>query len=172
MVGVLVSSGVSVASKTTTTKASSTPTGGAIQLIVQPGETQGAGKIIVTGAIGDWGTTSPSKTKAGTKYGIATLTKGGFEVNLTTIAEKINSGQPTPNSATCSLEISATAPAAISNGTGAYKGIKGSVDLTETFGFIAPRFTSGKKNGQCNFSNSAKPVAEMGTVYGTGTVTF
>ncbi len=148
------------------------PKGGAIQIIVQPGDQQGAGKIIVTGAIGDHGTTSPSKTKGNTKYGVATLTEGSFKVDLTAISKKVNSANPAPNSATCSAEISETAPAAISNGTGAYKGVQGSVNLTETFGFIAPRFTTGKKKGQCNWSNNAMPVAQMGTVYGTGSVTF
>jgi len=171
LVGSLILSGVSAAG-TSTTKGASTPKGGAIQIIVQPGAQQGAGKIIVTGAIGDYGTTSPSKTKGKTKYGVAKLTKGGFEVDLTAISNKVNSASPTPNSATCSVEISATAPAAISDGTGAYKGIKGSINLTETFGFIAPRYTSGKKKGQCNWSNNATPVAQMGTVYGTGSVSF
>lgn len=149
----------------------SMPKGGAIQIIVQPGDQQGAGKIIVTRAIGDYGTTSPSKTKGDTKYGVATLTKGGFEVDLTALSKKVNADKPAA-SETCSVEISETAPAAISNGTGAYKGVQGSVNLTETFGLIAPRFTSGKKKGQCNWSNNAKPVSQMGTVYGTGRVNF
>jgi hypothetical protein len=162
----------SVAGASALAASSGTPKGGPIQLIVQPGGQQGAGKIIVTGAIGDYGTSSPSKTKGKTKYGVATLKKGGFKIDLTAIFKKVNSANPTPNSVTCSVEISESAPAAISNGTGAYKGVRGSVNLTETFGFIAPRFTKGKHKGQCNWAPNATPVAQMGTVYGTGSVSF
>jgi hypothetical protein len=152
--------------------AGATPAGGSIQLIVQPGAQQGAGKIIVTGAIGDYGTTSPGKTSGKGKYGTAKLTKGTFEINLTTISSKVNSANPTFNNSTCSAELSATAPAAILNGTGQYKGISGTVNLTETFAFIGPRNTKGAKKGQCNQSNNATAVAQMGTVYGTGTIRF
>lgn len=152
--------------------ASEEPAGGPIQFIVQPGNEQGAGKIIVTGAIGDYGTTSPSKHRGHGVYGIATLKKGTFEVNLTKIEKKVNSAKPSFNRSTCSVEISATAPAKISNGTGLYKGVSGSVRLTEAFAFIGPRYTKGPKKGQCNMSNKAKPVDVMGTVYGKGTVRF
>lgn len=67
--------------------ASEKPAGGPIQFIVQPGNEQGRGKIIVTGVIGDYGTTSPSKHGGHTAYGIATLKKGTFEVNLTKVEE-------------------------------------------------------------------------------------
>lgn len=148
---------------------SSTPKGGPIEMLVQPGSQQGAGKIIFTGAIGDSGTSSPSKTKGSEKYGVATLSKGTLEVNLTAITKKLESANPPFDSATCSAEVSVTAPAAISNGTGSYKGVKGSVNLTEVFAFISPRYTTGKKKGQCNGNATA---AEMGTVYGSGSVSF
>jgi hypothetical protein len=145
------------------------PKGGPVDVIVQPGNNQGAGKIIFTGAIGDYGTSSPTKTKNGQKYGVATLSKGTLHVDLTAIAKKVNSANPPFDSATCSAEVSETAPAAISDGTGAYKGVSGSVTLTETFAFVSPRFTKGKKKGQCNGNATA---AEMGTVYGSGSVSF
>lgn len=151
---------------------SSTPKGGPIGLIVQPGDSQGAGKIIFTGAIGDYGTSSPTKTKDGHKYGVAALSKGTLHVDLTAITKKVNSANPPFDSATCSAEISETAPAGISDGTGAYKGVSGSVNLTETFAIVVPRYTSGKHKGQCNASPSATPAAQIGTVYGTGSVTF
>jgi hypothetical protein len=148
------------------------PAGGQIQFIVQPGNEQGSGKIVVTGAIGDYGTTSPSKHAGHKVYGIAKLKKGSFEVDLTKIEKKMNSQNPPVNQSTCSAELSGTAPAKISKGTGLYKGISGSVSLTESFAFIGPRYTSGPKKGQCNLGNNAKPVAVMGTVYGKGTVRF
>ena len=81
---------------------SSMPKGGPVDLIVQPGNNQGAGKIIFTGAIGDYGTSSPTKTKSGQKYGVATLTKGTLHVDLTAITKKVNSANPPFDSATCS----------------------------------------------------------------------
>ena len=174
LVGVF--SGVSAASKTTTTKtsttttqASNTPTGGAIQLIVQPSlSQQGGGKVIITGAIGDYGTGQKLKTSKGT-YNRVNLTKGTFEVDLTAINKKVNAANPTLNTATCSAEISETAPVSLLDGTGLYKGISGSVTLTETLAFIGGRYTSGKHKGQCNENVT---VAQMGTVYGTGSVSF
>jgi hypothetical protein len=52
---------------------------------------------------------------------------------------------------------------------GNYMDAKGSVNLTETIAFVSPRYTKGKKKGQCN-SNAV--AAQMGTVYGTGSVSF
>jgi hypothetical protein len=53
------------------------------------------------------------------------------------------------------------------SGTGAYKGIAGSVDLTATGALILPM-----KNGSCNTSNNANPVAGYGFITGTGSVSF
>jgi hypothetical protein len=58
------------------------------------------------------------------------------------------------------------------SGTGLYAGIHGTIRLTESFGFIGSTYKSGAKKGKCNMSNSAPALAEMGTVYGTGTVSF
>ena len=39
---------------------SGTPAGGRIQLFVQPGQSQGKGKVLFTGAVGDYGSSSPT----------------------------------------------------------------------------------------------------------------
>ena len=143
---------------------SSRPNGGAIQLMVQPGLTQGSGKILVTGAIGDHGTTTPEETSGNTTYAVATLKRGTFQINLTELADRFDSMKPRIDSATCSAEVSASAPAAIFKGTGAYSDVKGTVSLTETFAFIAPRY-----KGKCNGNAT---VVQMGVTYGSGSVTF
>ena len=61
---------------------------------------------------------------------------------------------------------------AVVSGTGLYAGIHGTVQLTESFGFIGSTYKSGSKKGQCDMSNNAPAVAQMGTVYGKGTVSF
>jgi hypothetical protein len=151
---------------------STTPAGGPIQLFVQPGQHQGAGKILFTGAVGDYGTSSPTTSSGGKKFGTATLKKGTIKIDLTAITAKVDKANPTVNAATCSLAITETAAAPVVSGTGLYAGIHGTIRLTESFGFIGSTYKSGAKKGKCNMSNSAPALAEMGTVYGTGTVSF
>ena len=50
------------------------------------------------------------------------------------------------------------------------KEISGSVELTEAFETLLPRYTSGSKKGQCN--NSVTAISQLGTVYGHGNVNF
>lgn len=66
----------------------------------------------------------------------------------------------------------ATAPVAILDGTGMYKGIKGTLMLTETFAGYGPFYTTGAHKGQCNTSPNATPTAQWGSVTGVGTVKF
>ena len=76
------------------------------------------------------------------------------------------------DAATCSFSESASGPITVSNGTGLYKGITGTLEVTEYFALIGPRLTSGPKKGQCNESNNAQPVASFTSVVGSGTVHF
>ncbi len=150
---------------------SGTPAGGRIQLFVQPGKTQGNGKVLFTGAVGDYGS-SHSVSTGGKKFGTATLTKGTITIDLTAVSKKANNASPTFDTATCSGSISVSAAAPIVSGTGLYAGIHGTVKVTESFGFIGSTRKSGPKKGQCNLSNSAPTVAQMAVVYGSGTVSF
>jgi hypothetical protein len=148
-----------------------TPAGGSVALFVQPGDGQGNGKVLMTGAIGDFGETH-AVHQGNKTYARATLREGIVEFDLTAVAAKAASGAPTFNAETCSSSFTVTAAAPIIEGTGHYKGISGSFTITESFGFIGSRYTSGAKKGQCNTSASSQPAAEMGTVYGSGTVSF
>jgi hypothetical protein len=151
---------------------SKTPSGGAVQVIVQPGASQGQGKILFTGAVGDYGSSSPTISSGGKKVGIATLKKGTIKIDLTALAAKVDSANPTIDATTCSGWLTETGTAPVLSGTGLYAGIHGTLQITETFGFIGSTYKSGSKKGKCNMSNSAPTVAEMGTVYGSGTVSF
>lgn len=151
---------------------SSAPAGGPIHVFVQPGNGQGNGKILITGAIGDYGATHKASSSGGKNYATATLKKGTITFDLTAITAKANHATPTFDKATCSASFSESAPVPVVSGTGLYAGIHGTVRLTESFGFIGSTYKSGSKKGKCNLSNSAPTVAQMGEVYGTGTVSF
>ncbi len=151
---------------------SGTPAGGRIQIFVLPGSSQGKGKILFTGAVGDYGSSSPATGSGGKKFGTATLQKGTITIDLTAITAKVDKANPTVNAATCSASLTKTAAAPVVSGTGLYAGIHGTIRLTESFGFIGSTYKSGPKMGQCNFSNSSRTVAQMGTVYGSGSVSF
>jgi hypothetical protein len=152
--------------------AGSAPAGGKIRIFVTPGQTQGTGKILFTGAVGDYGSSSPATSSGGKKIGTATLTKGTIKIDLTAITVNVEKANPTVNAATCSGSLTETGTAPVVSGTGLYPGIHGTLHITESFGFIGAKYKSGAKKGQCNTSNSAPTVAEMGTVYGSGTVSF
>jgi hypothetical protein len=148
------------------------PAGGRIRLFVTPGQTQGTGKILFTGAVGDYGSSSPATSSGGKKIGTATLTKGTIKIDLTAITAKVNNANPKIDAATCSASITKSAASPIVSGTGLYAGIHGTVKITESFGFLAPRYTSGPKKGKCNLSNNAPTLSTMANIYGTGTVSF
>lgn len=146
------------------------PSGGSIQIFVTPGKTQGAGTILVTGAIGDYGRTTRANKDG---IGRAILSKGSFEVDLSALDKDANRAQPTLiDKTTCSYVFKVSGPVTIMHGTGQYAGIAGRATISETFAAIGPRYATGARKGQCNMSNNANPVAQWGTVSGTGTVAF
>ncbi|MBV8934859.1 MAG: hypothetical protein JO095_03525 [Alphaproteobacteria bacterium] len=151
---------------------SSAPAGGPIHVFVQPGQGQGNGKILITGAIGDYGATHKASSSGGKTLATAALKKGTITFDLTTITAKVNNASPTFDKATCSGSITESAPVSVASGTGLYAGVHGTVRLTESFGFIGSTYKSGSKKGQCNLSKSAPTVAQMGEVYGSGTISF
>jgi hypothetical protein len=157
--------------------AAGTPKPGKINVYVTPRpDNSGAGTIVITGAIGDYGTTQ-SIDKNGKKdpngvFQKVTLKQGTFVVDTTALTKKLNNAPFKPNPATCSASSSVTAASSLSKGTGLYFGIGGSVKITATFAAVAARYKSGPKKGQCNFSNNAAPVAQYTSVIGSGSVTF
>jgi hypothetical protein len=153
--------------------------GGAIKVWVTP-STSGSGTkpdpIVITGAIGDYGTSqnvnSAGKPAANTARVKVTLKKGTFIVNTSQLNSALNNAQPTDfNSSNCSASI-ATEPTEVpivaNSGTGAYSGISGTITMTAQIALILPK----TKSGSCNQSNNANPLAGWGTITGNGTVSF
>jgi hypothetical protein len=153
------------------------PTGGTVKVFVTPMGANGEhGTILIIGAIGDWGTTlnvnANGTADPNGNYARVSLQKGTFLVNLTSFNAVANKVQPTFYGSSCSAVFSVKGPIGLSEGTGGYKGISGTLTITETYGFILPRYASGAHAGQCNTSNNAQPLAQHGDITGSGTVGF
>jgi hypothetical protein len=156
--------------------ASGAPKSGTIYISVTPNNTA-TYPIVIAGVIGDYGKATTidqnGKVDPNGNYVNIVLKQGGFEVNSTALNKKANATPPTSNNTTnCSFSFTVSNPVTVFNGSGAYKGISGTLDITETFVAILPRVTSGKQKGQCNESNNATPIASGGVISGSGTVTF
>lgn len=144
--------------------AQSSSSSGNIQVWVTPSPNgNGGGKILITGAIGDYGVTKKAKGS-----NTAVLRKGTIVVNLKQFNAATNNVNPTINQSNCSTSFTASALVPIVNGTGAYTGITGSFTLTAQYAFILPK----TKSGSCNTSNNANPVSQYGSVIGSGTVSL
>jgi hypothetical protein len=160
------------------TAASSAPTGGSVRVLATSSGNGQGGNVLVTGAVGDHGTTrkvnKAGKPTANGNYVKLSLSKGTFELNVTKIDAAANRAYSRLkiDSATCSAAVVFSGPATVVSGTGLYTGIAGKAELTVSYGFILPRFTSGAHAGQCNEGNSATPAAGVQVVQGTGTVSF
>jgi hypothetical protein len=140
------------------------PAGGTVRVFVTPG-TNGGGSVVITGAIGDYGTVAgdTSNGRNPNDFVKLTLKEGTIEVNQTPFEAKLNKATFPILQSSCSSEGSATGPASVFNGTGLYKGISGTVKLTETQAWILPRGSNGKCNGQ-------NPSTYYSSITGTGSV--
>lgn len=158
----------------TTAMAGAAQSGGKIRAFVT-NTSATKGKILITGAIGDYGTTvsvnKNGKPNPNGAYEKVTLKKGGFWINATAFNKKLASSQPKVNTANCSTVFSGTGSGSLFKGTGAYSGIGGKINITITFAGIAPRIASGPKAGQCNLGN-AQPLAQYQSISATGNVHF
>jgi hypothetical protein len=155
----------------------STPAGGPIEIFATANIGSPNGTIVVAGAIGDYGKTlsmdKKGKPNANGNFVEITLKKGSFEVDSTAFNKKTAKAPPTINDkATCSFAFTASGPTTLFNGTGLYKGISGTVNITINFAGVGPRYASGKKKGECNTSNSAQPLGSYGSIIGRGTIKF
>jgi hypothetical protein len=157
---------------------SSTPAGGSIRVFGTSPGTGGGGKVLITGAIGDHGTTlavnKAGKPESNGGYVKLTLTQGTIMLNQTKLAATLNRAfrSAVVNSATCSVSIIGSGALPVVAGTGIYTRISGTAHITLSAGIILPRYKSGAHAGKCNESNSAQPTASVQLVEGTGTVSF
>ena len=152
----------------------SAPTAGPIALFATVGNGP-AGKIVVAGAIGDWGSTlsidKNGKPDLNGNFVKVTLKKGTFEIDSTAVNKQMANPRPQiASDVTCSVAASGSGPVKLFNGTGLYKGISGTVNVTITFTGVGGRYQSGTNKGQCDHGPS--PLAMLGSVNGRGTVHF
>lgn len=152
------------------TVASAAPTSGTVHLY-SPGTESATNPVVVVGAIGDYGKAVTYNAKGkpdsnGMAYVILTLKNGTVRGSLHQLAALEQKFQPTFSQTTCSGEGSITGPVVLSDGTGAYKGITGTLQITETFAFVAPKTSAGK----C--SDKDVPAGDFGVITGVGTVTI
>lgn len=174
LAGALLATSSTVALLTTAGVAAAAPTGGPIALLATIGNGP-AGKILVAGAIGDWGTAltidKNGKADPNGNYVKVTLRKGTFEIDSTALNKKTANPRPqVASDITCSVSARGSAPVTLFNGTGLYTGITGTVSATLTFTGVGSRYASGAKKGQCE--HTGNPLAMLGTVIGNGTVQF
>jgi hypothetical protein len=142
------------------------PTSGPIALQATVGNGP-SGKIVVAGAIGDWGTAltidKNGKPDQNGNYVKVTLRKGTFEIDSTALNSKTANPRPQiASNTTCSVSASGSAPVTLFNGTGLYKGIAGTANVTLTFTGIGHHHQDGAKKGQCDHGPA---LAMLGTVH-------
>lgn len=173
LVALVLVTAAAIAGTTVALAASATPAGGAFRVFNVGNGLGGVGKVLLTGAIGDHGT-SQSVTKSGKVNGNGayvklTLSQGTLTLNKTALDNAINRafGKAAVDSSTCSLSIAVSSRLPFVSGTGLYATASGSANLTIAVGVIFPR-----KNGKCDTANNAIPVAAQQIVYGTGSVSF
>jgi hypothetical protein len=150
--------------------------GGTIYIAVAPNNSA-TYPIVITGAFADYGTATTinqdGTVNSNGNYVKIAMKQGGFEVNSTTLNKKANSTSPTFNSTVnCSYSVTISGPVTLFKGSGAYKGISGTLMITESFSAILPRIASGKHKGQCNEANNVAPLASGGNISGSGKVSF
>jgi hypothetical protein len=150
------------------------PAGGPIELFATVGNGP-SGKIVVAGAIGDWGSTlsidKNGKPDLNGNFVRVTLKKGTFEIDSTALNKQMVNPRPKiASDVTCSIAASGSGPVKLFKGAGLYKGISGTVNVTIIFAGVGGRYQSGAKAGQC--AHGPTPLAMLGSVNGKGTVHF
>jgi hypothetical protein len=174
-VGALVCALVIGASALATPRSASV-SGGKIRIFADASSDGPVSKILITGAIGDYGTATSmdknGKVDQNGNYVRLALKKGTFEIDSTALNAKLNKAPGVFNKTTCSFSFTGSGGVTLFNGTGLYKDISGSAQITLSFGGIGPRLTTGAHKGQCNPSHNAKELSQYGAIIGTGTVKF
>jgi hypothetical protein len=177
LVGLVMASTVALgAAGVAAASASTAPKAGTVHVWVTPGK-GAVDQIVLTGAIGDYGTAT-SMDKNGTvdangAYVKINLQDGTFMVNAVKLNQVLAKVAPTIDKTSCSAWGTGSGPITLYDGSGSYAGISGTLTMTTSFAVVFPRYATGTKKGQCNFSNNAQPVATfIGDLTGSGPVSF
>jgi hypothetical protein len=162
----IVASALSVGAGTVTASAAKEHTRGRVIDVYLAGSLGSSGQtIVITGAFADAGRfTQAAPTSK------VVLSKGSFKVDDSKGAALESALfadlQRIVDPKTCGLSVSYTARATLKNGTGAYRGIKGSVRIKTTLAGVFPRLASRK----CNLSSNAQPIGFVILSQGSGRV--
>jgi hypothetical protein len=154
-----------------------TPAGGRVEVFATPVDTA-VGPVMFAGAIGDHGKAismdKNGKLDPNGDFVKMKLAHGTFVLDVTRLNAKGNSNSSPGlfNKTTCSFAFEVSAPATISQGTGSYAGISGTLRITVRFAGDSTFYASGKHKGQCNLSDNAHLAAHYGAIIGSGTVKF
>jgi hypothetical protein len=130
----------------------------------------GVQHVVITGGIGDYGTTQLS-TAAGKldrtgNYLKFTLTHGTFLARSTNDKSHLSKWSPQ-----CTITDGFSSDYVLSHGTGRYADITGSLDASKTLAEVKSKVTSGPDKGQC--SRGADTQGEYySTLVAHGTVTL
>jgi len=155
--GALAATALAVCGSEAASAGSGTPAGKTVYVIATRTFGKTAGPVQLAGGIGDYGkgeyaTSSGSPSSSGNYY-LTVLKHGHVIINLTQLNKRLQAANPSEyNPQTCSGVIKVSATAAITGGTGAYKGADGTLVVSTVSEFVVPRFTSGAKAGQCNIN--------------------
>jgi hypothetical protein len=155
-----------------TSETRTTSADGTVHFIGYSKNSDGPGfTVIVTGAIGDFGpavTVRPNGTidPEHTSELRLGLKHGSFRLNIASLEKKIvRATSRWPSTPTCSFHVSATAaaPVVAGSGTGSYRGISGSVNMTATIDEVDVKPCP---NGTSRF------LSQLIFMAGSGTVSF
>jgi hypothetical protein len=136
----------------------SAPVGGTESLNLVFGGTSTSGPIVAAGAFTDAGVDRSLGNSGNDKI---VLSKGTFMLNHSAVRPSFR-----PDAKTCSIISRASGPVVVSKGTGAYKGIGGTISATVTLYYVAQR----TPKGSCD-SKSA-PLGGYTEVQAAGRITF
>ena len=111
--------------------ATNAPNSGPVNFVIAPAANGTSGKILITGAIGDYGTIRTVGTKASS---LQRLKKGSFIVDESALQVASQGHQPTIDPSDCSFRVvsGSTGAVTLSEGTGLYKDISGTLSATDT----------------------------------------
>jgi hypothetical protein len=154
---------------------SAAPAGGPIALYASL-DNAGSNKVVIAGAIGDYGTArnvnKNGKPDPNGNFVRFKLQKGTFEMDVTTLSKTLSDPKPQVQSeATCSGMFTGEGAVTFLKGTGLYKGMSGTANLSVTLGGVDPRYKVGAKKGQCK-NGEPTPRSQFGFVTGQGAVSF
>jgi hypothetical protein len=120
--------------------------------------------VVITGYLNDHGMDHEDVLDHGQVNKIV-LSKGSFEANVAKLHANLEVVASYPKG--CTLILKSTAPVTLSNGSGAYKGIQGTLTITSQDVVVFPR----EKNGSCNEQLSLA-LTDLTTVSGSGKVSL